>query len=585
VQQPVVVGPPLAIDVSNPQGIVLKRALKGSPDKKTCFVEFAGRTLVVKGGSGDSADHVAAGELIGKLGLRGVRVPACRLLDGAEKAAIVQAFGNGDMHARELANSLSMVNPDGSTSGQLAELSPGVTPQKLHLSKEERNLADDAISRRQAMVDKAVDKETAWDETYKELITRAHGSMIKTEIIDRAGAKAGAERAVLLQHLKDNCIKESQLMMVALLKEIEDGTVAQGLNQLKADQRTQNDQRAALKAFAESQAGIEAFAGIAAADLVTGMDDRIMGKFNGGNFLFDEATNELVCIDNSKNFNTSLSAKDPAKWKNFVNGPLAQQATLEDAIYHRIYGKGKGSSESTESAPSNYVGFCSDKNANGQDKTDAEKAADATTIAAAKDTIRQTLARVVNSVEGDPTQSKPARDRAAFLKARMAIDDYFRVPFDLADPPALPVKIDTSDKLLRAGKSFFTSNKKDKRTDTQAIKDDLRAGRITAAVALQKLKALETTNPGLPNDRRATKIKYLAAVTAHAENLGAIGKGLDDILQTAPAGVLSDAAAKLLGTPLRDSMAQWKVALANDRKTLALVEKAWNALPASLTSA
>jgi len=563
---------PLQIDVTDTKRIVMKRALKGGSDKKTCFVEFGGKTLVVKGGSGDSADHVTASEFIGKLGLKGVRVPAVRLLTDAEKTALSTHFSQGDSHAKELGDSLVVKNPDGNSSGQISELSDGVAPENFFLDKLNKKWFGEAVARREeflAQKDK-FDKDAAWTSVYQTLLERSSGAATLAGIKQRVGAATPAEKAQALQWLKDNVVSAKQKHWVAILDDIESDKLAQGLARMQDEEKERTDRQGELKKFAESDAGIEAFAGLAAADLVSGMDDRIMTKFNGGNFLFDKKANELVCVDNSKNPMRALNVpEDQSQWQFHVSNPLGKSATLEEAIYLRIYGKGEGSGAEgdTPSAPGNYVDF------------DDQKAA------TVKETIRKTLADVVARIGADPNQNPAAIKRAAFIKARMQVDALYR-DTQLPAPPVPPAKLDAGDKIARASKSFFTSNKKDKRKDTQKIKDDLRAGTITAAQARQQLLALEQQSPKLANDRRSQKIKYLADVYEACETLESLADDWTRMLAALPPGVAINSNLKVMKQGLQTAFVDnWQAALAGDKKGLALFNTAWGKFPQELRNA
>lgn len=135
--------PALDPDFDGP--IVLKRGLKGGRDKKTALVDIDCRTFVVKGGSEFAADHVAASEFIGRLGLPGVRAPAAKLLSDDQKAKLIAALSTGDGHAQQLAASLGIQGVEGRNGGQISEVVEGVQlaaifPAKHHAEGEEMAL-------------------------------------------------------------------------------------------------------------------------------------------------------------------------------------------------------------------------------------------------------------------------------------------------------------------------------------------------------------------------------------------------------------------------------------------------------------
>jgi hypothetical protein len=552
----------LTIDVSDPNAIVMKKAFKGGAAKKTCLVEIGGKTLVLKGGSEDSSEHVLASEFIAKLNLPGVRVPATRMLTEKERLALISAFENKGGHAEELAASLQQRNVDGTFSGQLSELAQGAAPDHLFMSDSARATLDAAIKFREDLLSRALSKDEAWAKAYAEFAQLAKGSSISVnDVTQRSNAVTSADRALVLDWMRKNCVSPKTKQMPDLLEEIESGQLAQGLAKLKTVAEEQRKGREALTTFASSAEGIQAFAGMASADLVSGMHDRIVGDYNGGNFLFDAASNELVCVDNAKTPERALSAPDVVAWKVFVGELCAESSTLEDAIYQKVYGT---NDNSCLGLPANYVTF------------------DAQQEAAAKDTIRETLTQVVATIEADPTQSKSARDRAAFLKARMALDDIVRSATTLPEPPQPPAKAGVANKLARAGKSFFTSNKKDKRVDTQRIKDQLRGGELTAAQAREQLNALKEGSPSLSSDRRSLKIEYLASVAECCETLRAAGTELKQFLAKAPAGILHESSVKGIRESLHALEQSWRTALAGDKKMLAQFDRAWDAFTAEI---
>ena len=68
----------------------------------------------------------------------------------------------------------------------------------------------------------------------------------------------------------------------------------------------------------KTKEGASALGALGLTDILDGMDDRIIGdKFNGGNFLFDEPSNDLWGIDNAKDLKLGLSSPDDQDWKNW----------------------------------------------------------------------------------------------------------------------------------------------------------------------------------------------------------------------------------------------------------------------------
>jgi len=73
--------------------------------------------------------------------------------------------------------------------------------------------------------------------------------------------------------------------------------------------------------FVRTKDGAHALGAMAMIDLVDGMYDRLVGSFNGTNFLFDSKKQELWCVDNAKAIfpdSIDLLATDDSAWKKKV---------------------------------------------------------------------------------------------------------------------------------------------------------------------------------------------------------------------------------------------------------------------------
>ena len=79
------------------------RRVGRSVSQKTCLMEIGGKTYVVKGGSGNVGDHLAASDFINKLGLKGVMAPSARTLDATERSIIAEVMPKDNADAQELA--------------------------------------------------------------------------------------------------------------------------------------------------------------------------------------------------------------------------------------------------------------------------------------------------------------------------------------------------------------------------------------------------------------------------------------------------------------------------------------------------
>jgi hypothetical protein len=155
-----------------------------------------------------------------------------------------------------------------------------------------------------------------------------------------------------------------------------------------------NQAQADLVTWLKGNEGAYAIAALATADLLFGMEDRIMGAWNGANSMFDGKA--LWAIDNakSKDHNNSLTDQTSDLWVARLPtlGITKDPATITDTIYANIY------------VNSGYYGLQ-------DDKPDVTKA---TITLALKDTLGQ-LAKLTVGAVLDPTVRSNLRSRLAYL--------------------------------------------------------------------------------------------------------------------------------------------------------------------------
>jgi hypothetical protein len=94
----------------------------------------------------------------------------------------------------------------------------------------------------------------------------------------------------------------------------------------------------------KTKEGASALGALGLTDILDGMDDRIIGdKFNGGNFLFDEPSNDLWGIDNAKDLKLGLSSPDDQSWKTWFLQNLTHEGFPPDPDKGESIGdKGEG---------------------------------------------------------------------------------------------------------------------------------------------------------------------------------------------------------------------------------------------------
>jgi hypothetical protein len=290
-----------------------------------------------------------------------------------------------------------------------------------------------------------------------------------------------------------------------------------------------NDEQENFKAFALSDKGVAAFAGVAAMDLVIGMRDRIVGWWNTANFAFDNTDSNdqaLSCHDNAK-FSYGLSDPRAAEYRNFLQLAMTDSnngsySSLVEMIYDSIYGK---RFESNLDNPGQYVG-----------DIPPDRQSEMKTI------IRNVLLDACKNVaQNENATSEPAR-RAKVLKTMMAVEKYCRPPewaINVAAPPA-----DASESMAGVVNAGFRSvatgaaalgNKLKmggKKTtswdkDSGELKAALRSFAVTREEAIAQLGKLTAGNDDLKNDRRSQNIMFLANAVGFIEFLRKVADALE----------------------------------------------------------
>ncbi len=536
--------------------MVVTKGLKGGDDKKVCLIDVNGTTMVLKGAFGTPESHVANTAFIGKLGLRGVKAPVTRVLNDQEKAGLLPRLAQGSVDEQQLGRALQ-----GGT-GQLSEQVSGVNLDKIFLNPDEKAAVKLADAVRENLA--YADLDEAWKMGFEALLEetpKGSGVRRSNEFDTWAKTKDPAVRKAALAYMDEWAIKPGQAALAGVLKEVDSKTARAGVKRAQeaADAREQGKKN--LANFAKSDAGVEAFAGVAAVDLLSGMHDRILSAWNGGNFMFDEAGGSLCCIDNSKNDRTDIRQQDITAWAQFFKDNSGGGKPLEDFIFERVYGK--AANKDNVDAPGNYVDF-----------SDAE-------AANAKAIIRGVLENAVAAIESDgpprdPAMRDPAAERARVLKNKLQMDSIMRVPDRLLTPPAKPFEEDPLTKAKRKAKSKFSSEAQALRKVTSQIKVDLRDGYITADVARQRLKDAEDLYPALKTDRRASKVKFLAAATEFVELLKSSSADMRAFLNGKPsAAVWNDESGTVFLTARQPPVEVWLNAVAGDKDMTGLINKAW----------
>ena len=315
--------------------IAFGAVLKGNENKLTCTLDVGGMTYVLKSGPGYTTmlDHITNTDLFMRLKIAGVRVPLTKQLTPPFRTALVSALDDKDPSQKALLGALG-------TFDQISEQAPGLTVQDIFTPADPAGLVKtiQGLSNENAALTLIGSLEAA----------------LKTGTMDALNGRP------LLPKLKDPTTRAQAIISMKAVINIEtnkailsalDGVTQEGvagfIASTQTDDAMRNTAKAKLTAFIQSQPGAYALGGICFTDLLDGMDDRIVGgKFNPGNFMFDDAKNEFWCVDNSKEKTFALSAKDESQWKTFalramttVLGERPVEGLIDDglAIDQRLY--------------------------------------------------------------------------------------------------------------------------------------------------------------------------------------------------------------------------------------------------------
>lgn len=295
--------------------MTLQKVLKGNEGKLTSLVTIGGKTYVIKAGAGYSTmqDHITNTDILIRLHIPGVEAPFTSELSDTFRASLIADLNASRPADKQLLDALG-------TYDQISTMAPGLgidsifdtdnrAQIKTVLEKiSGTNTSDAAVAALKLELDKTLST------TAKVLIAgqKAKGADLVGDLADpmkRAAAIAG-----LMSILASPKSQQILSYMDAVSKQ-PPATVAA---QLRAQVTTGESAETQLVSRVKTKAGALALGGMGLADLVYGMNDRIIGnKFNGGNFLFDPATKELWGVDNAKDKTLGLSSQDDQAWKSW----------------------------------------------------------------------------------------------------------------------------------------------------------------------------------------------------------------------------------------------------------------------------
>jgi len=316
-----------------------------------------------------------------------------------------------------------------------------------------------------------------------------------------------------------------------------------------------NDEQDKLKKFALSEKGVAAFAGVAALDLLTGMRDRILIYWHGGNFAFDNTDPDeptLSCHDNAK-YQYGLSNPDTDEYKDFLKRVMTNAnngqfyPSVVEMIYDSVYGNRYVSASGN---PGEFVGEIS---AEQQSKM--------------KEIIRKTLFDACDKVAKNEKRDSEEARRAKVLNTMMKVEQSCLPP-----EWAINIKPPESDatasaagmatgasRSVRAGAAAVSSklglggSGSEALTNwiknTEKLKSKLRNLEVNREDAISQLEGLAADYKDGEKDRRYTNIMFLANACGFIDFLeagtDALTKGLSDELSHIPVDFRSEVLEKV----------------------------------------
>jgi hypothetical protein len=281
----------------------------------TCTVKIRQKVFVLKARSVDTVDNVINTKLLRALSIPDVEAPDIEVLPPGLCTPLAEKL---QADAPNLAQALRSAIPS-----QLSEKAPGATLESLaenaekwdllaHLkpkdmldpAKVTRDLATRIVKPKKLADAPDSNDSKSWDAAIKTLTQL--GDTFKPKFGSKQHQQAIAELTRLKQPRRVRGEAGDYYDFISQIGT--DETSARGLLLAKqAGQQTHSQ----LVLWLKSDAGIGAMAGLAVADLVFGMEDRIIPAWNGANFMFGDGG--LWAVDNAKF--TSKLYNDP------VHGP------------------------------------------------------------------------------------------------------------------------------------------------------------------------------------------------------------------------------------------------------------------------
>jgi hypothetical protein len=346
-------------------GSLLKReaATFSETSPITCTVMIGQKVFVLKARSVDVIDNVINTKLLRALSIPGVQAPDTEELTPSLCASLAQKF---QADSPNLVQALHSDIPS-----QLAEKAPGATLASLQenatkwdllagLAKDTDKLSPTKATRYLASkIQKPKQLEDANPGTEESNDSKSWDTAIKTltNLGGLTGYKFGGtdhQNAVAeLGRLSKKYLNRNTQTRPNFISQI--GTDKKSARNLLSAKKAGQELHGQLVSWLKSPEGIAAFTGLAVADLVFGMRDRIMPNWAGANFNFDGKG--LWAIDNAKNttkeYNdsatgpqkiptTTLTDDSNDEWKTGLgNVGVNTAADVAGSVFNYVYVKSK----------------------------------------------------------------------------------------------------------------------------------------------------------------------------------------------------------------------------------------------------
>jgi hypothetical protein len=331
---------PIASVSLDPNTIKLSRAtfagkLKGDDDPGgkspyTAAVQLDGKQYVVKARTGDVDDHVLNTNILRALSIPGVRAPAAVKMTTGLKRDLVGTLRAGavELPVKSFLNALESETPS-----QLSERAPGYVVGKLLQPEVESGPMLDRV-------EEADGPEAAIDELLA-AIPRP-GNIKKDDprwdtLKGNARTAHGEQRTEAIKALKAAVSSPSAVKRVEIIGDIHTLGIKATVKKGRAENKALPLAAAALRNRMTTRDGAYAIGALCVVDLLCGMNDRLLSKFNGDNFTFDAQDGSLWCIDNAKEPTYSLINGSEERWREWAANLHAQGDELAEAVYQAAY--------------------------------------------------------------------------------------------------------------------------------------------------------------------------------------------------------------------------------------------------------